>query len=275
MAGLRELRKRLNSIRTTGQLAGAMRSAAAAKYARVNAALTAYRPYGDACEQMRARLGDAGMERVAPAENAPECLVVLAGNRGLCGGFNAELLRYFSERVAASAAVPEVVVCGKVAAAYCREKGIADAKAFPVSDIPAYEEAQAVSAYLLERYRAGAITGVTVVCQRLINMLRQTPESRRLLPAPETDAREGDAEPLFLPDRETLCKQLAVTCFDAEIYKNLLENAAGAQAATLMAMRAAFDNATESAEKLETAINRRRQAEVTESVIETSSDNIQ
>ena len=78
-----------------------------------------------------------------------------------------------------------------------------------------------------------------------------------------------------MPDRETVCERLAEHGFDTMVYAIALEHASGAQAATLMAMRSAYDNAAQSALELETTINRRRQAEVTASVIETASDNVQ
>ena len=275
MAGLRELRKRLASIRTTGQLTGAMRSAAAAKYARLHAAVQAYQPYCSACADLLGLLDGTGTGRQAALQaDAPECLVLLTGNRGLCGGFHTELLRFFSERYAASEPVPAVVACGRAAAACCRDKGIAIAASFSVSDIPTYEEAHALSTYLREQYRTGAVGSVTFVCQKFFNMLKQTPACRRLLPAAEADASREDAgaEALLLPDPDTLREQLDTACLDAEVYDCLLTSALGVQAATLIAMRSAYDHATESAEKLELAINRRRQAEVTSSVMETSSE---
>ncbi len=275
MAGLRELRKRLASIRTTGQLTGAMRAAAAAKYARLNAAMQAYQPYYSACTDMRKQLGGAGMEQSMQRESAPQCWVLITGNRGLCGGLHTELLRYFAKHYAASDSPPTVVACGKAAAAYCREKGIPAETAFAVSDIPTYEEAHALCTYLCEQYQSGAVAGVTFFRQQFWNMLKQTPSRQPLLPMPDADAAESGTETLLLPDRETLCKQLATVCLHAEVYACLLNSALGVQAATLIAMRSAYDHATESAEKLELAINRRRQAEVTSSVMETSSESIQ
>ena len=96
-----------------------------------------------------------------------------------------------------------------------------------------------------------------------------------LTPETGSDGEEAEAEaPLFLPDRETIGAQLAVSCVDARLFELALENSAGAQAATIMAMRSACDNAAESAAELEITINRRRQAEVTSSVIETASGSI-
>ena len=274
MAGLRELRKRLKSIRTTGQLAGAMRTVAAAKYSRVNAARLSYETYAAACREMQRAAGRMGAAPVAAGER-PRCWVLFSGNRGLCGGFNAELLNLFYSRYRETAPAPLVIACGKMAAAFCKEKGIQLEREMPFQDVPRFDEAQQLAEYVAGLYASGAVSGVDVLYQRFENMLRQTPLIRQILPAAD-DAAPAEAEDvLFLPDRETVCERLAEHGFDTMVYAIALEHASGAQAATLMAMRSAYDNAAQSALELETTINRRRQAEVTASVIETASDNVQ
>ena len=107
MAALRELRKRLKSVRATGQLAGAMRTVAAAKFSRANAARTAGEPYAALCRELVALAGaPAPEEPAAGAAAGPRCAVVLSSNRGLCGGFNTELLTMFFERTRAPLSSP-------------------------------------------------------------------------------------------------------------------------------------------------------------------------
>lgn len=274
MAGLHELRKRLRSIRTTGQLAGAMRTAATAKYAKLTKARGDFAPYAEACCEMLRTLGGAGTVSAAEAAVPRDCVIVMSGNRGLCGGFNAELLRLLGERLPGFRD-PILLVCGKKAAAHLREKGI-DFAEYPVSDVPRYEEVRAVSERARALYGAGEVSGVFVVYQRFRNMLTQIPEAVRILPEDDGGESGGeDVQLLFLPDRDTIGAALAVSCFDAQLYDMALENALGAQAATLMAMRSACDNAEAAASDLEIMINRRRQAEVTSSVIETAAGNFQ
>ena len=276
MAGLRELRKRLGSIRTIRQLAAAMRTAASAKYARASSALAGYKVYDAACNEMFLRSFCADILRSAPAQEAPDCFVVLSGNRGLCGGYNTVLLNFFSELYGAQPQPPLVIACGKTAAAYCRDKNIALLEVFPFSDIPSYAETQKLAAYVRSLYTSGKAAHIIFIYQKFSNMLTQKPARRCVLPPDEAETIEAAGkETLLLPDRETVCERLSQLCFDSSVYSIALEGATGAQAATLMAMRSAYDNASESAEKLETAINRRRQNEVTASVIETASDNIQ
>ena len=272
MASLQELRKRLRSIQSTGQLAGAMRTAATAKYAKVSRVRDGFAPYADACRGMLRLLGGAGIEPETKEIAARDCLVVLGGNRGLCGGFNAELLRFLEEELKKHEA-PVLLVGGRKAAGYLREHG-AEFEEFPLSDVPTYDEVKPLADRLRTLYVTGEVEKVFVVYQSFRNMLSQVPTATQILPEPETDG-EGSFTALFLPDRETIGAQLAVSCLDAQVFDLALSNSAGAQAATIMAMRSACDNAEASAANLEITINRRRQAEVTSSVIETASGSVQ
>lgn len=273
MASLQELRKRLRSIQSTGQLAGAMRTAATAKYAKVSRVRDEFTPYARACRDMLRLLGAAGIERKAEVPAPRECLVILGGNRGLCGGFNAELLRFLDDELR-KREDPLLLVCGRKAAVYLRERGMAF-EDFPLSDVPSYDEIRPLAERLRELYVTGEVERVLVVYQSFRNMLTQIPAAAQLLPETEPDGEERAAPLLFLPDRETIGAQLAVSCVDAQMFDLALENSAGAQAATIMAMRSACDNAEASAADLEITINRRRQAEVTSSVIETASGSAQ
>ncbi|MCR5808985.1 MAG: F0F1 ATP synthase subunit gamma [Clostridiales bacterium] len=279
MATLRELKKRLKSTETTGQLAGAMRTVATAKYRKVSAAFASYAPYSAALFGLSSLVpfekAEAPDEPFAGnEEKKPPLYVLISGNRGLCGGYHHELFAFFAEEVLKKEPGAEIVVCGRMAEEYCREKGIPVRRVFAVPDVPGAAEARGLCDYLLGVFSGGEVSSVSFVHQRFINMLRQTPEIKPFLPPPQQE-NAGEAEPpetLFIPDRETVMKQLEPLMLSSEVCSVLLGCASGQQAATMMAMRSAYDNANTSCRKLETEINRRRQAEVTTSVLETSSE---
>ncbi len=270
MASLRELRKHLKSIRTTEQLAGAMKTVSAAKFSRISGVLEGYKPYADACREMTARFGTS-LAAVLPCANpdAPACYVVLAGNRGLCGGYNLLLLDYADEVLSKAERPYRLIACGKMAAAHFASQ---TNDVFPYPDVPDYDACMALCERLRTAYTAGEISSVTLIYQSFENMLTQTPVTYRLLPLSDVPAGEELPEDgtLYVPDRETVLKSACLRCVDAALYAVILEACAGAQAATLMAMRSAYDNAQESSAKLETVISRKRQSEVTASVLETS-----
>lgn len=274
MASLQALRKRLKSIQATGQLAGAMRTASTAKYAKLGRLRGEFAPYAAACRDMLSLLGSAGVRRETETISERDCVVVMGGNRGMCGGFNAELARFLDKELENH---PDalILVCGRKAAAHLRERGAAFEE-FEISDVPEHRELKAVSDRMRELYASGRVGRVFVVWQRCRNVLIQIPSVMQVLP--ETGAAQRQTPEgmlLFLPDRATVGAQLAISCLDAQVFELALENALGAQAATLTAMRSACDNAKTAAGELEIMINRRRQAEVTSGVIETASGNLQ
>ncbi len=272
MASLRELRKHLKSINTTEQLAGAMKTVSAAKFSRISAVLEGYKPYADACRDMMERFGTS-LAEVLPCKNpdAPDCYVVIAGNRGLCGGYNILLLDYADEILSNAERPYRLIACGKMAASHY-EKTADEVFLFP--DVPDYDACMSFCEHLRTAYTAGEISSVHLIYQSFVNMLTQTPVTYRLLPL--SDAPVGwelsEDDTLYVPDRATVLKSACLNCVNSALYSIILESSAGAQAATLMAMRSAYDNAQESSAALETVISRKRQSEVTASVLETAVD---
>ena len=272
MASLRDLKKRLESTKATGQLAGAMRTVGTVKYSKTSSALAAFAPYAEACRHIA---GSASGRREESEDyidrsSAPPMYVLVSGNRGLCGGVNHNLFTYF-DALYPKARDMTLVTCGRMAAEHCREKGIVAAKEIALSDIPTFDEARELALYLLSEYSSGAASEVIFVYQRFLNMLKQEPDTRRFLPAGDAEEGEG-TETIFLPDEATVREELIPLCLASDVYSLLVSSAAGAHAATVMAMRSAYDNANKTAQRLETQIHRRRQAEVTQSVLETSGD---
>lgn len=273
MASLLELKKHLHSIQMTGQLAGAMKTVSAAKLNRLNGALQRFSTYEDLCQQILDRFGgDLAEMYPCGAPDAPGCYVVLGANRGLCGGYNIELYSYADQLLRQSIPAGSLlVVVGKHAIAHYRESGLPIYREYTLPDTFRYEDCMALFDEIVGLYTNGTVSSVTLVYQHFVNMLTQTPQSHQLLPLTMVDAHTDMAvEELYVPDRETVLGAAANTCLHADFYSHLLEAGAGNQAATLIAMRSAFDNAESSAAALESAISRKRQSDVTSSVIETA-----
>ncbi len=272
MATIRELKKRLQGVKATRQLTGAMRTVSSAKYARLSSSLEAYRPYAQACRDMVRAVG--GLPADTPRDDGEDMIVLIAGNRGLCGGYNSELISMFLSEADVYGGTQLFVVCGKVAAEACREKGISVYREFSLSDEPTFTEAAELSRFLCDLYSRGEVRSVRFLIQKFRNMLVQVPSFRDFLPVGSGGHdTPPDTELIFEPDADTVLDSLRRQCLDADVYSVLLECACGAQAATLTAMRSAYDNAGRSAAALELDINRRRQSEVTSNVIETASEN--
>ena len=287
MAGLQNLKKKLRSIRATGQLAGAMKTVSAAKYSKIGALNESYAGYAQAARSLREHFGrDFALAFPCGNPEAPEGFLVLSSNRGLCGGYNNELLAEAMRQLRECTRPYRLMVGGKVAESFFQNKGIPVCRAFAVPDVPQYADIQALCGELFDAYLGGEIASVHVVYQHFVNVLTQIPKAETLLPFTlEGGSAGGQSEPLpedmpepaaagvlCLPDRATVVRAAGLTCFQSRVYAAVLDAASGAQAATMMAMRSAYDNAAQTVASLELEINRRRQSEVTAGVIETSSD---
>lgn len=279
MASLRELRKHLASVEMTGQMAGAMKTAAAVKFSRIWAVMDTFSVYAAACARLRDRFGDE-LGTVLPAKNpaAPPCYVILGANRGLCGGYNIDLYEY-ADSLLRDAGDFRLIVTGRHAAAHFRDRDIEPDAVFTLPDSPGPADAEPVLEAALTFYREGQVSSVILVWQRFVNTLNQLPSSFVLLPVStvrEQAAGETDSPrqaPLYVPDRSTVLRAAAEACVRTDFISRVLEAGAGHQAATLITMRSACDNAEETAAALTADISHKRQSEVTSSVIETSGGN--
>lgn len=271
MASLLELKKHLHSIQMTGQLAGAMKTVSVAKLNRLNTALQNFSAYEARCTQMIERFGSDLSSVYPPSDpDAPPCYVVLGANRGLCGGYNMELYAYADTLLRQQNGPYLLFVTGKHAISHYKEGGFSIHRELILPDTFHYDDCMALFDELWQLYRNGTVSSVTLLYQKFVNMLTQTPDQHALLPISTSDTERHEGGELYVPDRQTVLCAAAVTCLQADFYSHLLEAGAGNQAATLIAMRSAYDNAASSAATLESAISRKRQSDVTSSVIETA-----
>ncbi len=267
MATVQSLKKKLQTIRSTTKLTRAMKTAATVKYAKLSGIYGEYEKYAD--EYLRLYESYRGeFDSVFSCDNpdAPCCYVVIAGNKGMCGSFNTELLAFFSSICEKGI----IVSCGKKADEYFEKKGIKTHKSFTFDDIPSHEQAKELFDYVRSLMQEGRISSVKTVYPEYVNMIKQSPVCKDLFSCSEEKAK-GEA-PIFVPDRETFIKNTAEKIYLSVLYKRILETALGAHAATLTAMRSAYDTACEYSAKLETEMNRKRQSQVTADVLETASE---
>ncbi len=267
MATVQSLKKKLQTIRSTAKVTRAMKTASTVKYSKLSGIYAEYEKYADEYlrlyESYRSEFNS-----VFNCSNpdAPCCYVVIASNKGMCGAFNSELLSFFGNMDADGI----VIGCGRKAAEYFDKKGIDSERNFVFNDIPSYEQVKELFEYICFLIAEGKISSVKTVYPEYTNMIKQSPVCKDLFSYEESDAEK--TEPLFVPDRETVIRNTAEKIFMAVLYKRVLEAALGAQAATLTAMRSAYDTACEYSAKLETEMNRKRQSQVTADVIEISSE---
>ena len=271
MPTIQILKKKLRGIRSTQKLSKAMKTASAAKISQLNTIYNAYSQYGRRCKTFYDKYKKDLEEILPPADfEAPDCVVIMTSNKGMCGGFNSELLSFAENELKNTEKPYIVIICGKQAISYFSEKHIEYEKSFVFDDVPCYEECFGLLREIFEMRASGKICSVRVIYQKYVNVMIQTPTVLELFSGgSEEDSNESV---VFIPNRKTVTANMAEKIFRSVIYEFVLETALGAQAATLITMRSAYDTATEYCEQLESEINRKRQSEVTEDVIETSSE---
>lgn len=271
MASVQYLKKKLKGILSTQKLAKAMKTVATVKFSRLNGIYGKYAAYGRQCAALYEAYRAETANFLPPAaENAPECVVVLGADKGLCGNFNTDLFNFALARISPENK-PYLITGGKRAVAYFKEKKIPVDQSFFFGDTPTYEDAGILLDALIGLRTEQKIGNIKIIYPKYRNMMIQVPAVQALFEA-DTETPERREETLFFPDRKTFIDQSTKGIFQSMLYQMLLETALGAQAATLMTMRSAYDTATEYRAELESQINRERQSAVTADVIETSSE---
>lgn len=272
MPTVQNLKKKLQVIRSTRKLTRAMKTASTVKYSKITALYSDYAKYEQQCAALYKRYRRdlvAAFSVKNPA--APACHILLTSNNGMCGSFNTDLISFFEKTLSEAAQAPTVLCAGTKGIGSLQTKQIACEKTYVFSDKPTYSDAASMFCDIKALLDDGKISSVKLVYPKYHNMIRQTPTVEDLFDFNQ-DADPGD-DALFVPDKQTFIKGAAEKLFISILYKKILETALGAQAATLMTMRTAYDSACEYETQLETQINRIRQTQVTADVVEVASDN--
>ncbi len=269
MADIHSLKKQLRGICSTQKLTKAMRTTSTVKFSKLNARYAAYAAYSVECNRMLQWYGAALAAQLGAGNpEAPPAVLVIAGNKGMCGSFNSELLR-FAEAQLASFSQYRLFACGRKAFPFFKSRHIPIYRETVLSDVPSYDESAQLLDELIALRRAGEISDIYVIFPRYAGMVMQRPTMEKLF---VTASAEEESQPLLIPDRQTLVGSVAQTVYRAVFYRLFLESALGAQAATVMTMRTAYDTATEYRLRLEGQINRMRQSAVTADVLETATE---
>jgi F-type H+-transporting ATPase subunit gamma len=286
METVQDLSRRIRSIRNTRKITRAMELVAAAKLRRAEARIVALRPYAATMNELIAGVGRAASSVRLPLLEqrdavANVCLVPLTGDRGLAGPFNAQILRraFALERAlrAEGTGVRWVVVGKKGRSTLLfRRRELAGAYV-GFTDRPAYADAQAVAHRVGELFTGGEVDRVVLVYNTFVSALTQRVTEQDILPISrdilETDEQERAADVLrgdfiFEPEPELILERLLPVYLETQVYRALLESTASEQGARMTAMRNASKNAGELIDSLTLRMNRARQAEITQEILE-------
>jgi F-type H+-transporting ATPase subunit gamma len=286
LASTQDLKRRVRSITNTRKLTRAMELVASARLRRAQMRIEAMRPYADRMLELMSGVSQAAgavrlplLERRENVETV--AIVPVTGDRGLAGAFNAQVLRRsFTLMRECQAAGQKVVFfpAGKKAGSTLRFRRLEIAQAWSgFSDRPGYSDAQAMAHALAEAYTNGDVDRVVIVYNAFVSPLVQKVTVRDVLPIPqdvlersEEEQGESTGTPDFIyePEPEEILARLLPVYVETELYRALLESAASEQGARMTAMRNASKSAGELIDSLTLAMNRARQAEITQEILE-------
>jgi len=284
MATLKALRTRINSVKSTRKITQAMKMVAAAKLRRAQAQAEAARPYAERMQRMLASLGAA----VAGAPDAPRLLVgngsdkvhllvVVTADRGLAGAFNTNVGRFARNRIRALEAEGKTVkllTVGRKGAAYLKRdfaSRVVGEISFAGKKRMGFEDAAEIADRITAMFEAGDFDVCALVFNRFRSVISQVPTEQRLIPAPmpEVATSEGPAQLYeYEPTEEEILAKLLPQNLAIQVYRALLDSAAGEQGSRMTAMDNATRNAGEMINKLTLNYNRTRQANITRELIE-------
>ncbi|AEQ53167.1 F0F1 ATP synthase subunit gamma [Pelagibacterium halotolerans] len=286
MPSLKDLKNRINSVKSTQKITKAMQMVAAAKLRRAQDAAEAARPYAERMEKVLAGLGaayegrpDAPVLLSGTGKEDVHLLVVATGERGLAGGFNssiARLAREHATKLIAEGKTVKILTVGKKGADILK-RGLAKHMGEQISlrDVKqlGYATAQDIGSKILAMYAAGEFDVATLFYSRFQSVISQVPTAQQIIPAKFEKAegeelKSGSAIYEYEPDEEALLEDLLPRNVSVQIFRALLENNASFFGAQMTAMDNATRNAGEMINKLTLSYNRQRQAQITKELIE-------
>ncbi len=282
MASLRDIRRRIRSVRNTAQITKAMELVAASRMRRAQQRVLATRPYSEAMNAMINQLGAAGREGAAlhpllqqRAEIRHVGLVMLTTDRGLCGALNTNVIRRGTEFILSTHEEMELVTVGRKGQDFMARRGRSIRATFTqLGDRPDYMAIVPIARVIIDDYEQGRIDAAYILYPKFISTLSQRPEITQILPIAPPAAADGAQRPveyIYEPDPRAILEELLPRYVEVQIYQAVLETIASEQSARMVAMRAANDNAKELIDGLTLTYNRARQAAITSEVNEIAS----
>jgi F-type H+-transporting ATPase subunit gamma len=275
LATARDLQRQINTVQNQSRVFSALQTVSSVKFRKAEARVKKARPYAENVEQMmRDVAGSASgdLPLLVGREVNRVAICTLTADRGLAGGFNAQVLRRTVSLRNEKDQNALQVASGRKAVAFFRFRRVELAEVFTgFTDNPTYEKAREIGSTLTNLFEDEEADEVYLVYNRFESALNQTPVVKRLLPvAEEGDEEEDDGASYmeYVPDAETVLKRLVPRYVETMVWQALLEGAAGEHGARMTAMKNATDNANDLVSDLTLQMNKARQAQITQEILE-------
>lgn len=278
MSGAKEIKSKIGSVQNTQKITSAMEMVAASKMRRAQESMAASRPYAENMRNVIGHIALGNLEFRHPYMVEREAkrvgYIVVSTDRGLCGGLNINLFKKVLADAAkqqSAGAEVEFAVVGSKATAFFNNMGAKVVSQISgLGDSPSLTDLIGSVKVMLDAYDNGEIDRLYVVYNKFVNTMTQQPTIDQLLPLPKSDddAIKHRWDYLYEPDAQVLLEQLLVRYTESQVYQGVVENLACEQAARMVAMKAATDNAGDLINDLKLVYNKARQASITQELSE-------
>lgn len=280
MANLKEIRTRIVSVNSTMQITSAMKMVSAAKLKRAQDAITRMRPYAQKLNDILSNVSatlDASEGVYSQQREVKNVLIVaITSNRGLCGGFNNNVLKEIrsSLRTTYSGANVRILSLGKKAfdlykkTPYHTTEGFGDTP-YVIFDQLTFQNSSAIAGELMHQFAAGKWDKIVLVYNRFKNAAVQELQNEQFLPVkPPKSTRSSSVEYIYEPDKAQILTELIPRSLKVQVFKALQDSFAAEHGARMTAMHKATDNAGELVKELKLTYNKARQAAITGEILE-------
>jgi F-type H+-transporting ATPase subunit gamma len=275
VASLRDIRRRIRSVRNISQITRAMQMVAASRMRRAQQRVLASRPYSEATRAMLGELAqqrsDTGavhpLLRVRPERKA--AYVVFTSDRGLSGPLNSNILRRATEEILSKSTEPELITVGRKGQDFfTRRRRQLAATFIGMTDQANYNDIIPAARVVMDLYESEAVDSVDVIFPRFVSTLVQQPMMTRLLPIVNPEEAGTAVDFIIEPDAEEVLAALLPRYVEVQLYQTLLETSASAHSAQMVAMQNATENAQELVQDLTLTYNKARQTAITKEITE-------
>lgn len=279
---LKEVRNRIQSVKSTQQITKAMKMVSAAKLRRAQDAIIQMRPYAQKLQEMLANIvgnaeGDVSMALTVERPVHKVMVIVITSDRGLCGGYNSNLIKLAKQVIAdkyanvAAKGNTEMLTLGKKGFEHFSKNkfNVIDRYWHIFADL-SFEHVAAVAKFAMDAFEKGEVDAVELVYSEFKNAATQKFTAEQFLPVKKSVKKKGEAKAdfIFEPDKNILIKELMPKILNTQLYKAILDAHASEHGARMTAMDKATENAEELLKNLKISYNRARQAAITTELTE-------
>ncbi|MGH8049897.1 MAG: F0F1 ATP synthase subunit gamma [Arenimonas sp.] len=279
MAGGREIKTKIKSVQNTRKVTRALEMVSASKIRKAQERMKASRPYARLIKQMIGHIAKANSEYTHPfmvdrSDIKRIGYIVVSTDRGLCGGLNSQMFRRIladmREWQAKGVEIDVVCVGQKAATFFRRLKVNVTGTVTHLGEKPQLEKLVGVIKVMLDAFSAGKLDRVFLNYSDFVNTMTQKPTQDQLLPLPASESLQSkhDWDYIYEPNAETVLDHVMTRYVESLVYQAVLENLASEQAARMVAMKSASDNASKLIETLQLIYNKARQAAITQEISE-------